>query len=220
MKQPTNAQENSLRKLLTGNHIEREQVISHQPPEMRPKMRKFIKAKRYNEMLVEILLSDLSCASKQVKEKPDDQFLRRMTVRCFAAAVDGILYGLKQLAQASGELNGYNFTPEELFLLTEQPVDQKNGKKPKFPVFRDNIKQTFKLFAKIYGTTCPTDFNQSGFTSMCDTFELRHRLMHPKSYVTFCVTNDEKQKCAEAAAWLHSELNRLIDSCSHSFVNQ
>jgi hypothetical protein len=170
-------------------------------------------------MLVEILLSDLTCASKQVKERPADQFLRRMTVRCFAAAVDGILFGLKQLAQASGELNGYKFTPEELFLLTEQTVELKNGKKPKFPVFRDNIKQTFKLFAKVYGTVCPTDFNQNGFNSMCETFELRHRLMHPKSYVTFCVTDDEKQKCAEAAAWLHSELNRLLDACNHGIAN-
>src|ERR1017187_222615 len=138
MKQiPTAAQENSLRKLLTGNHIEREQVISFQPPEMRPKMRKFIRAKRDSEMLVQILLSDLSCASKQVKENPSDQFLRRMTVRCFAAAVDGILFGLKQLAQATGELNGYKFAPEELFLLTELPVELKGGRKPKFPVFRD-----------------------------------------------------------------------------------
>jgi hypothetical protein len=219
MKQiPTSAQENSLRKLLTGNHIEREQIISLQRPEMRPRMRKFIKAKRYNEMLVEILLSDLSCASKQVKEKPSDQFLRRMTVRCFAAAVDGIVFGLKQLAQATGELTEYKFTPEELFLLTEVPVEIKGGKKPRFPVFRDNIKQTFKLFAKVYGTVCPTDFNQSGFNSMCETFELRHRLMHPKSYVTFCVTDDEKQKCSEAAAWLHSELNRLLDSCNHGIA--
>jgi len=220
MKQiPTAAQENSLRKLLTGNHIEREQVISLQPPEMSPKMRKFIKAKRDSEMLVQILLSDLSCASKQVKEKPSDQFLRRMTVRCFAATVDGILFALKQLAQASGELQGYKFTPDELFSLTETPVEPKGGKRPKFPVFRDNIKQTFRLFAKIYGTECPTDFNQSGFNSMCETLELRHRLMHPKSYVTFCVTDDEKQRCAEAAAWLHLELNRLLDACSHRLAN-
>ena len=175
-------------------------------------MRKFIKAKRYNEMLVAILLSDLSSASKQVKEKPSDHFLRRMTVRCFAAAVDGIVFGLKQFAQATGELTEYKFTSDELFLLTEVPVELKDGKKPRFPVFRDNIKQTFKLFAKVYGTICPTDFNQSGFNSMCETFELRHRLMHPKSYVTFCVTDDEKQKCAEAAAWLHLELNHLLHS--------
>jgi hypothetical protein len=43
--------------------------------------------------------------------------------------------------------------------------------------------------------------------------------MHPKSYVTFCVTDDEKQKCAEAAAWLHLELNRLLETCNQGLAN-
>ena len=29
----------------------------------------------------------------------------------------------------------------------------------------------------------------------------------------------DMQKCAEAASWLHLELNRLIDACSHSLDN-
>jgi hypothetical protein len=56
---PTAAQEESLRKLLAGNHLEREQVISLQRPEMRPKIRKFIQVKGNTNKLFDILLSDL-----------------------------------------------------------------------------------------------------------------------------------------------------------------
>ena len=199
-----------LRNLLMGNHSAREQAILAQPPEMQPKIRKFIKAKRENENLVQIMLSDLSRASKLVKDNPDDQFLRRMTIRCFAATVEGILYGLKILGKASGEICGYQFTDAEMFLLTEK---QDKQKKLRRLVFRENMIETFKLFAKVNGGCCLTDFDQSGFQSLCKTFDLRNRLMHPKSPMTFYVSDVEKQKCAEASAWLDNELNRLLGAC-------
>jgi len=76
-----------LQKLLEGNHDDREQVISVQSPEMQPKFRKFIKSKRDSEILIELLLSDLSHSGKQVKENPSNQFLSdEEKQRCAEAA--------------------------------------------------------------------------------------------------------------------------------------
>jgi hypothetical protein len=216
---PTTAQEESLRKLLTGNHLEREQVISLQRPEMRPKIRKFIQVRGNTNKLFEILLSDLARSGRLMREKADDQFLRRMTIRCFAAAVDGIIYGLKQTALASAEFSGRTFSNNELLLLKEEAIEP-TGKKPPFPAFQKNIKQTFTLTAKAYGILCPTNFDQDGFQALCDTYTLRNRLMHPKSFMTFCVSDEEKQKCSDAAAWLHLELNRLFGACHKKLENE
>ncbi len=76
------------------------------------------------------------------------------------------------------------------------------------------------LLAKAYGISCPTDFNQAGFQALCDTYILRNRLMHPKSFMNFCVSDEEKQKCSDAAAWLHAELNRFFDTCHNKFENE
>jgi hypothetical protein len=211
----TAAQEESLRKLLTGNHLEREQVISIHPPEMRLKIRKFIKVRGDTDKLFDILLSDLARAGRMVREKADDQFLRRMTIRCFAAAVDGIIYGLKQTALASAEFSGRTFSDNELILLREEAIEPK-GKRPPIPAFQKNIKQTFTLIAKAYGISCPTNFDQDGFSALCETYNLRNRLMHPKSFMTIGVTDEEKQRCSDAAAWLNLELNRLFETCRNS----
>lgn len=216
---PTPAQETSLRKLFSGNHIEREQVISIHRPEMQEQMRNLMKAKRNCEKLFEIMFSDLKQASSGMKAYPGDQFWRRTTIRALAATLDGIVFCLKQTALATGPMNGFKFSEKELFFLSEEVVEPTNGKKPKLPSFRENLKQTFKMFAKTYKVPCPTDFNKDGFAALCETYELRHRLVHPKSYMTFCVKDDEKQRAGEAIKWLHTEIENVLDASSRSLEN-
>ena len=213
---PTPAQENSLRKLFEGNHIEREQVISVQHPEMREQMRDLIKAKQNADKLFQILFSDLSHSSGEMKRNPGDQFWRRSTIRAFASALDGIIYCLKQTAITTATMAGFKFTDDELFFLSEEAPESKSGKKPRLPSFRENIKQTFKLFSKTCKISCPTDFGQDGFEALCETYELRHRLMHPKSYMTFCVTDAEKVRAGLAIGWLDSEIQKLLNESSNS----
>jgi hypothetical protein len=216
---PTAAQEISLRKLFDGNHIEREQVISLHRPEMQEKMRNLIKAKQNSDKLLPILFADLGYASGEMRKNPENQFWRRTTIRALAAAVDGIIYCLKQTALFAGKMSEYKFNDEELFLLSEEPVESESGKKMRRPVFRENIKYMFKLFYKVHRISCPTDFGHSGFNALCETYELRHRLMHPKSFFTFCVNDDEKLKAGEAVAWLNEEIKKLLDACGNNIGN-
>ena len=115
-----------------------------------------------------------------------------------------------------GVMAGFNFTDDEKSFLSEEAPPSKSGKKLKLPPFRDNLKQTFKLFAKIFKIPCPTDFGQDGFEALCETYELRHRIIHPKSYMTFYVSDAEKARAGKAIAWLDSEIRKLLDASSES----
>jgi hypothetical protein len=216
---PTPAQETSLRKLFSGNHIEREQVISIHRPEMQEQMRNLMKATGNANKLFSIMFLDLKHASSEMKAHPGDQFWRRTTIRALAATLDGIVFCLKQIALATGPMRGFKFSEKELFFLSEEVVEPTIGKRPKLPSFRENLKQTFKIFAKAHKAQCPTDFNQDGFAALCGTYELRHRLVHPKSYMTFCVSDDEKQRSGEAIAWLDSEIKKLLGASARSLEN-
>lgn len=211
---PTPAQEASLRKLLYGNHVEREQVISLHNPIMQEQMRKLVKAKGNSEKLFGIMFSDLKHATSEMKAHPQDQFWRRTAIRTLAATLDGIVFSLKETALATGPMNGFTFDDEELFFLSEEAPETTTEKRPKLPGFRDNLKRTFKLFSKIHKISCPANFNDAGFSSLCETYELRHCLMHPKSYWTFAVNDEQKQKAADGIHWLDVEIQKLFDSCS------
>lgn len=186
---------------------------------MQEQMRNLMKAKGNCDKLFAIMFSDLKHASGEMKAHPGDQFWRRTMIRTLAATLDGIVFCLKQTALATGPMNGFKFSEKELFFLSEEIVEPTAGKRQKLPSFRDNLKDTFKLFAKTNKISCPTDFNQDGFAALCETYELRHRLVHPKSYMTFCVSDHEKQRAGEAVYWLNNEIKELLDACSRSLEN-
>ena len=218
MLKPTPAQERTLRKLFDGNHNDREAAIAAQRPEIQEPIRRLMKAKGNTDKLFDIMFSDLKQSTSAMKANPNDQFWRRTAIRTLATTLDGIIFCLKDTTIAAGLLTGHKFTDADLAFLTEKP--QKAGKKPKFLPFRDNLKETFKFFAKVHGAVCGTDFQQDGFSALCETYELRNRLVHPKSFMTFCVSDTEKSRAGEAIKWLYEELNRLMDGCHHSIASK
>ena len=213
--QPTPYQEFVLEKLLNGSNEEREIVISLQPAERQEPIRKYFANLREGYALIGILMEDLMQSGLMVKKDPDNQFLRRTAIRCFAAAVEGIIFCLKQMAHSSGEFAGHTFSEDELFLLTEIQTANKDGKPRRFLPARDNFKVTFNLFAKTFQVPHQPGFGK-GFECLCETFKLRDRLMHPKKLSTIEVSDEEKQLCSDAAAWLHTEVQRLLTSCQTS----
>jgi hypothetical protein len=198
--------------LFAGNHVEREQVFQiHQDrPEMQEQMRKLIKVVKNREKLFAMMFLDLKRTTSEMKAHPGDQFWRRTMIRALAATVDGIVFCLKQTALATGPMRGFKFNKEELFFLSEEVLEPTRGNKPRLPGFRENFKDTFRLFAKTNKIPCPTDFSQDGFAALCEIYELRHRLVHPKSFMTFCVSDHEKQRSGEAIFWFNSEIKKLV----------
>lgn len=215
MNAPTAAQENSLNKLFHGNQTEQERVIALQRPELQEVLKELVKTNRNTELLLQIMFKDLLRANDEMLKNPDDQFWRRATIRAFAATVEGVIFCLKQTALVNGKLANFSFNESELFFLTEKN-DGLSKKKYRFPSFQENVKETFNLAAKIHKIQCPVDFGHPGFKAFCETYELRHRLIHPKNFMTFCVSDEERDRCKVAGAWLDRELHKLLDKCSES----
>ncbi len=165
--------------------------------------------------MIGVSFADLGAASGELRKNYTSQFWRRTAIRALAATVDGIIFGVKQLALASAGLIGTPLDDKEKEFLSEQPISSKR-KKVRFLPFRDNFEQTFKLLAKVHRTSCYTNFSGKGFDALCRTFELRHRVMHPKSFMTFCVQDDETKRAGDAIDWRHRELQRLLDASHDS----
>ena len=197
----------------SDDHSLREQAIAQLPKEIQEGARKLVESRKNANVLLDAMIVDLGRASVELKKNYEDQFWRRTAIRTLAATVDGIIFTLKELTHISGEFAGFKFNDSEIEFLRERKFDPGQGK-PRLPGFKDNIKGTFELFAKAHNFSFSTDFGTEGFSALRDTYELRHGLMHPKSFETFCVTTEQTKRAGIAIKWLYDELNRLIDACS------
>lgn len=205
----TTAQERLLRNLFGANKEAREKALLSVIAHDRDAVRELIAVRRDAETLLAILMSDLGHASGQLAKNYSNQFWRRTSIRALAAAVDGIIFSLKRLAFVDAKLTKYTLDEPDEFLLTELQTP-KAAKKPRFPGFTDNFKDTFRLFAKVHKTTCATDFGQQGFEDLCKTYDLRNRVMHPKTSAAFSIQDAETKRAGAALSWLHTELNRVL----------
>ena len=204
-----------LQQLFSGNSELRERALLAVAAHERDGVREVVKVREDAVPLLGAMMADLGLASGELRKHYASQFWRRTAIRALAATVDGSVFGLKRLALATAGLTGASLTTEEMDFLREQQISPPGGK-VRLPGFRENFKQTFKLFAKVHGISCSTDFGPKGFVALCQTFELRHRVTHPKSSLLFCVQDDETKRAGEAMAWLSCEINRLLNDCQNS----
>ena len=192
--------------LYSDDQSVREQAIAQLPKEIQEHTRKLVESSINSNALLDAMISDLGRASGELRKNYEDQFCRRTAIRTLAATVDGIIFTLKELTHISAELVGFKFSEGEIEFLRERKSESNQGKKLRFLGFKDNLKDTFRLFAKAHNFTCPTDFGTNGFNALRDTYELRHGLMHPKSYKTFCVTTEETKRAGIAIKWQYCRI--------------
>jgi len=205
--------------LFSDDSTVREAAISLLPKNAQEQIRKFLTRSVYANKLKEILMADLCRSGQELRKNRDDQFWLRITVRTLAATIDGIIFILKEMAHSSAEFNGLKLNDDDEKFLLERKAPLPKGEKPKFKSFNENFKETFKIYARLAGFPCPTDFNHGGYAALCEIYELRHHITHPKSFMKFCVSPEETQKMMKAAAWLDVEITRLIDGHNQKLVS-
>jgi hypothetical protein len=202
---------------------ERDRIMASFSPEMQENFLHFHKVQTDSCKLLTILFTDLRFAATQLNaipgEHPDAQFWRRTAIRTLATTVEGEVFCFKRFALAASRLNGCPLVTEEQFFLSEEFTEEAKEKKFRLSCFRENIKRTFKLVAKVLNSPCSVDFGRKGFESLCEIYELRSALMHPKSYESFAVTDDQTEKADEAIAWVQDATRTLFDLCKayHKF---
>lgn len=129
---------------------------------------------------IQILESDVKFAETEWLKDKSSQFWGRILIRCCCAWVEGSLSLLKQFALEIAEYSGAKLNGKDMEVLTELRIDKNGVNKPAFLPIRENIKETFKVFIKARRIQREIKYDDSRFTDLCDTFELRNKLMHPK----------------------------------------
>jgi len=165
---------------------------------------------------VAVLDSDVNFALEQWQKAPDSQFWRRTLLRCCCASAEGTLSLLKQITPVCAEFFGVSLTDSDMKIVTECRTYIEAGvtkTKPAFLPFRDNLKETFKVFAKAHTVQPAVNCSTPGFADLCETFELRNRLMHPKTVFDLEVNDKALDGADRGLKWFKESLVQLLKDC-------
>jgi len=174
-----------------------------------------LKLNRHMKLTILPLQNDVDFAADQLALNGNSQFWRRTAIRCGLALLEATLWNMKHISPIVASLSGVRLTPDDLQTINEEKAGIKNGQpfaRRQFPRFRANVKATFSIFAKVHRVALLADFN-SGFDSLCDTYELRSRLMHPKRPFDPNVSDPDIDAAQRGANWLNQEFGRLMKQC-------
>lgn len=123
---------------------------------------------------------------------------------------------LKQVTPSCADFFGVSLTDSDLKIVTERRTYVEAGvakTKPVYLPFRDNLKETFKIFAKAHTIPFSTDFSVSGFVELCEAFELRNKLMHPKIVFDLGVEDEALDGADRGLKWFKTSLVQLLKDC-------
>ena len=168
-------------------------------------------------LTIQVLDSDVNFAADEWRKNPSSQFWRRTLVRCICALVEGTLGMLKNVTPHTANYFGVKLTERDTEVVTEQRTVLENGvekKKPVFLPFPENIKTTFKLFAKAHAVEVAIKCEESGFGDLCRTFELRNKLMHPKGPFDVAVSDTAVDTAERGMRWFDLNLRSVLRKCS------
>ena len=160
------------------------------------------------------LHSDFTFACKNWLKDRDSQFWSRTSIRCLCAAIEATLFSFRQMARQMAPLSKIEFEPEEQEILCGRKiVNGVETKRPKYLSPSDSIKESFRLFGKALGATVVVDYGVQGFADLCMTFEIRNRLMHPKSPFDVQVDRKDIDTADRAILWFNRTYQGVIDQC-------
>jgi hypothetical protein len=164
---------------------------------------------RHMGLTMEPLERDVNFAGVQLLNdentgKEHQQFWRRMVIRCLLAATEALLWNMKHIAPKVAYVSRVQLAPEEI-KITER----------KFLRFPDNVKTTFLLFGKVHGVTVGPIYDQD-FDALCKTYELRNRLMHPKTPFDPNVSDPDIATAQQGLKWFLREYHELMHRCSQA----
>jgi hypothetical protein len=195
--------------LFSEDTATREAGISMLPCEIRERVRSFTKRSVEISRLIGILKEDMRKATDELKGDFDSQYRRRTAVRTLSALVEGLIYSLNQLSHSSADFNGVLVSPEdEVFFLKEKRADSKGNER--FLPFADYLKHTVNLYIKYSNAACVVSFSDDGFVALLDTFAVRDRITHPKTYENISIGTDETRRAGEAIQWVYGLISRVI----------
>jgi hypothetical protein len=167
-------------------------------------------------LTINVLDSDVKFAADHWRKEPRSQFWRRTLIRCVCAQAEGSLALLKNITCDSANFFDVKLTEKDVEVATERRVFAKNGitkTRPVFLPFPENFKETFKVFMKAHATYVVIRYDEEGFDDLCNTFQVRNRLMHPKGPFDLEVRDQAFDAGDRGMKWFGSVLRTVLAEC-------
>jgi hypothetical protein len=162
----------------------------------------------------DVLDSDLKFAEEEWTKNQSSQFWRRTLVRCFCAWVEGILSLLKGVTPDIANYFKVTLTAKDFEVVTELRKDKKTGlTKTSYLPIRDNLKETFKVYAKAHAIQAEPKYDDPRFDDLENTFKLRHKLMHPKKLFDLEVSDNALEAAFRGDKWFGVVLDKVMTEC-------
>jgi hypothetical protein len=151
-----------------------------------------------------ILVNDVVAAQKRVHDA-DNQTHRRDLVRSSFAAIEGLLWQLKQDVNAhAGRIPG-GLSPHEQAAMLEETyaVDDQGNVRciPRFLPLATNIRLVVSIVRR-YRTRYNVDLTHAGWSNLKKAIDVRNRLVHPKKVRDLTVSAKELRQIASAFCWV------------------
>jgi hypothetical protein len=157
------------------------------------------------------LEEDMNFAVKRLQSEGTNPFWRRTVIRCFFPTIEALLWHMKQIAPKLALITGVTLNDEELANAKgKEWVMTSKGKVERTLKFRENVKASFALFAKLHGMPVTIKFD-SEFDAFCATYNLRNRLMHPRKPSDLDVSDSQMATAQVGVAWFVQSYDRLTN---------
>jgi hypothetical protein len=164
--------------------------------------------------LISMLFADADACHAVVKTA-DSDLARRNYIRASFAAIEGMVWSLRQDVLLSPRRR-QRLTQPALSILRERVPDVKsNGdvaERAVYLPFKQNIRFTFRAFYLAHGEDDHLAVDEEGWSALLDSVEIRDRLTHPKDANALVVSDDELLRVREASRWVTQELRRAYVS--------
>ena len=173
-------------------------------------------------LVIEPLDSDYNRAIEHWRKDTSSQFWSRTVIRCLCADIEARLFVLRKMAEKLATASGVKFGADELEILSEQRIVTKKGvqnTKRKWLPLPDSVKESFRLFAKGMGAPLAIDYGLKGYSDLCNLFETRNRLMHPKTTFDVAVNPQNVETANQGIHWFNETCAEVFRQCTAHTAN-
>lgn len=142
-------------------------------------------------------------------DREDNKFTRRAYIRSLFSMIEGTVWILKQTVLVAPVRGGgpKRFSPAEYALLSDKTYDLDRNGEPKeqvkFLKLPENVKFTFNIFSKYFGTNLDLGIGSNGWNKFLEAQKVRNRITHPKTPEEFDISDEEIQSCKTACSWFN-----------------
>lgn len=125
----------------------------------------------------------------------DSQYNRRTLIRAVFAAIEGVVFMLKDHALGSADKSPGLYSVAELAMLRDEAYNLKDNGTARtrtyYPATEANLRFALHMYARGIDVTTSFDADGTGWQGFRDALKVRNRVTHPKTSTDYTVSDPE-----------------------------